>query len=214
MRYLQHIPFAVMSGLALLLFATCLLYWNFRPDVNFLLTKQHLVHRPVWRSVFYLHVFAGMLSILLGPLQFFPGLRQRFLSLHRLTGKTYAGAIVLLGAPTGLYMAFYATGGAAASLGFILMSTLWFYTTWMGIQTVRRGQIAAHRLWMLRSYAVTFSAVTLRLWVPLLSLFTDLQPLTVVVITAWISWLFNLFFIEFYIHLKHKNTTHHEIKTS
>lgn len=206
-----------MTALALLLFATCMVYWNFRPDVNFLLTKQHLVHRPLWRTVFYVHVLSGMLAIVSGALQFFPGLRQRFLSLHRIAGKTYAGAILLTGAPTGLYMAFYATGGAAASAGFVLMSVLWFYTTWMGVRTVRQGNIAAHRKWMLRSYAVTFSAVTLRLWVPLLSLFADWQPLTVVVVTAWISWLFNLLFIEFYIKLqpkKSKTMKSHHLKTA
>lgn len=204
----KRIPFALMTLLAFLLFATTLMYWNFRPDVNFLLTKQALVKDPVWRTVFYVHIFGGMLSIALGPFQFMPGLRRRFLKAHRFSGKMYASAILFLGAPTGLYMAFFATGGAPASAGFILMSGLWFYTTWMGIRTIRRGQVDQHRQWMLRSYAVTFSAVSLRLWVPLLSLYLPTDPMQVVIITAWISWLFNLIVAEFIIHFNHKKITY------
>lgn len=197
---LSQFSFAVMTGLAFLLFATTIIYWNFRPDVNFLLSKQNLVHDTIWRTVFYIHIAGGMLAIALGPFQFMKKLRERYMNVHRSIGKIYVGAILVIGAPTGLYMAFFANGGAYASLGFILMSILWFYTTWMGLTTVLKKQIAQHQQWMIRSYAVTFSAVTLRLWVPFLSLACDMYHQEVIVITAWISWLFNLIAAELIIH--------------
>ncbi len=182
----------LMTGLALLLFCTTFMYLNFRPDVSFLLTKQNVVHHPVWRTVFYVHILSGMLAIVLGPFQFIACIRKHYPKAHRQMGKIYVMAILATGSPSGLYMAFFANGGAAASLGFVLMSILWFYTTWMAISTIRKHQIDQHQRWMVRSYAITFSAVSLRLWVPLLSLFTQMEHLFIIILTAWISWLINL----------------------
>lgn len=199
-----------MTLLALMLFATTMIYWSFRPDVNFLLSKQNLVDYFPWRFAFYVHIAGGMLSIASGPFQFINTIRKRFPAFHRHLGKVYAASILLIGAPTGLYMAFFANGGWPASIGFVLMALLWFHTTLMGIQTIRKGNIASHKRWMTRSFALTFSAVTLRLWVPVLSLYSELSPLSVVIITAWISWLFNLLFVELLFKLKTINIYQHE----
>lgn len=209
LKLINRLPFMVMTSLALVLFMTTMMYWNFKPDVSFLLTKQDMVHHPIWRTAFYIHIFGGMLAIVLGPLQFISFIRQRFAKAHKTIGKVYITAILFIGAPTGLYMAMYANGGFYASIGFVLMSVLWFYTTWMGIQTIRKKQIDAHVQWMIRSYAITFSAVSLRLWVPALSLFSNFSSLQIIILTAWISWLFNLIIAELII--KHKlKTKNHE----
>ncbi len=204
LRIVSKIPFAVMTGLSLLLFAITFMYWNFRPDVNFLLTKQDLVSHPIWRTAFYIHIFGGMLAIALGPFQFVKAFRKRNLNFHRLTGKIYIGAILFIAAPTGLYMAFYANGGFYSTLGFLLMSVLWFYTTYMALHTIKKKQIQNHSNWMVRSYAMTFAAVTLRLWVPFLSLLAEMEHLKVIVVTAWISWLFNLIAAELIIKMNLK----------
>jgi uncharacterized membrane protein len=201
LKFISRIPFMVMTGFAVLLFAITFMYWNFRPDVNFLLTKQDLVGNPVWRTAFYIHIFGGMLAIILGPVQFVKYIRRKSSDLHRALGKTYVAAILFIAAPTGLYMAFYANGGLFASLGFILMSMLWFYTTFMAVNTIRKKKVQEHIKWMVRSYAVTFAAVTLRLWVPFLSLVIEMEHLKVIIVTAWISWLFNLIAAEFIIKL-------------
>lgn len=191
-----------MTGFAFLLFGITFMYWNFRPDVNFLLTKPILVHHPIWRTAFYIHIFGGMLAIVLGPFQFVKYIRRKNLNLHRVLGKVYVVAVLIIAAPTGLYMAFYANGGISASIGFILMSILWFYTTYMAVNNIRKKQVNEHIKWMVRSYAMTFAAVTLRLWVPFLSLTINMEHLKVIIITAWISWLFNLIAAEFILKLK------------
>ncbi len=194
-----------MTGLAFLLFGITFMYWNFRPDVSFLTTKQDVVFNPIWRTAFYIHIFGGMLAIALGPLQFIKAVRRKNINLHRAIGKIYVSAILFIAAPTGLYMAFFANGGIYSSIGFILMSVLWFYTTWMAIVTIRKRQIEEHIKWMVRSYAITFAAVTLRLWVPFLSLVIDVEQLTVIIVTAWISWLFNLIAAEFILKMNLKS---------
>ncbi|MCE3227044.1 MAG: hypothetical protein K0S32_1595 [Bacteroidetes bacterium] len=205
LRIVSKIPFVVMTGFSFLLFGITIIYWNFKPDVNFLLTKQDVVFNPVWRSAFYIHIFGGMLAIALGPLQFIKFLRRKYLEAHRLIGKTYVIAILFLAAPTGLYMAFYANGGFYASLGFFLMSILWFYTTFMAVKTIRQKKIDEHINWMVRSYALTFAAVTLRILVPLFSFTTEMESHTIEISTAWMSWLVNLVAAEILIRSKLKS---------
>lgn len=194
-----------MTFLALFLFSITAVYWSFRPDINFLQVKQDVVNYIPWRTIFYFHIFAGMLSIAIGPFQFLKFIRDKFRLIHRSLGKIYVGVILLIGAPSGLYMAFFAEGGMWSSLGFTAMSFLWFITTYVAYKKVREKDFAAHEQWMIRSYAVTFSAVTLRLWVPFLSVVVGMGHELVIVLTAWISWLLNLLFAELLIHRKIKS---------
>jgi uncharacterized membrane protein len=187
-----RLSWGIMTILALFLFGITFHYFSFRSDVNFLLEKQDVVHHPIWRTAFYLHIAGGMLSLAIGPFQFLRGFRNRFLKAHRALGKTYAAAILFVGAPTGLYMAFYAEGGLPSSIGFSCMSLAWLFVTWRAVDSARKRDIAAHRLWMVRSYALTFAAVTLRIYVPLMSELALLSAQAVIISSAWVSWLFNL----------------------
>jgi uncharacterized membrane protein len=207
LKILSKIPWVIMTGFSLLLFSITLVYWNFKSDVNFLLTKQYLVHHPIWRPAFYIHIFGGMLALAIGPFQFVKWFRRKYMDLHRKLGKIYVSMILFVAAPTGLYMAFYANGGLYSTLGFICMSVLWFGTTWMAIQTIRNKKVDEHIKWMIRSYAVTFAAVSLRLWVPVCSLLLEMDHNFVIVLTAWISWFINLIVAEFIIRLKLKSLT-------
>jgi uncharacterized membrane protein len=193
---ISRIPFAVMTGLSVLLFCMTFMYFNFRPDVNFLLTKQDIVFDPIWRTAFYIHITGGMLALITGPINFIKKIRQYNLGLHRLIGKIYITSILLIAAPTGCYMAFYANGGIYSTLGFLLMSILWFYTTFMAITTIRKKKVEEHIKWMVRSYAMTFAAVTLRLLVPIMSMGFNMEHITIIVATAWISWIINLIVAE------------------
>ena len=196
---LRQISWLTMTLLALVLFCSTALYWSFRTDINFLLVKQHLIEHPIWIPVFYTHLVGGMLSIILGPFQFLKRFRAKYIKWHRDLGKVYVMGVLLIGAPTGLYMAFFAEGGLLSTLGFIMMSIVWFYTTYKAVSEVRKGNIQAHKQWMVRSYAMTFSAVTLRLLVPLFSLGLGMDQLSTVISTAWISWALNLIIAELII---------------
>ena len=205
MKVVSNISWAIMTFLALFLFAITIPYWSFRPDINFLRVKQAVVHYIPWRTAFYFHIFGGMLALSIGPFQFVKYLRNKFLKLHRALGKIYITAILCIAAPTGFYMALFAQGGIPASIGFIVMSLLWFTTTFIAYKKIRERNVEEHKQWMIRSYAMTFSAVTLRLWVPFLSICTPMDKSHIVILTAWISWFFNLLFAELFITLAYKN---------
>ena len=60
-------------------------------------------------------------------------------------------------------LAFVSLGGVVAHWGFGLMAVTWLLTTSLGWRAGIRRHIAAHREWMLRSFAMTLAAVSLRL---------------------------------------------------
>lgn len=213
---LRYIPWVVMAFLASFLAFKTAKYLSFESDIFFLLRKQDVIFDPVWRPTFYAHVISGILVILIGPLQFLKTFRNKNMKLHRLFGKVYAYGILLVAAPTGFIMAFYAEGGYWSTVSFIIMSTLWFYTTFMAVRAVMRKDILGHQQWMYRSYALSFAAVTLRILVPLMSIpevskhlgsTTDERDYAIIVATAWLSWIINLIFVEILIARKFEKKT-------
>jgi hypothetical protein len=211
MRQIQFSIWLLMAALAVILFVITATYLSFKPDVNFLLVKQDIVNDSIWRPTFYIHVISGMLVILVGPFQFLKSFRNKYLNWHKLGGKIYAYSILLLAAPTGLIMAFYAEGGVWSTVAFSIMSILWFVTTLMAVIKIKQRKIEEHKMWMMRSYALSFAAVTLRLLVPLFSLFIFDNEDLITVSTAWLSWMLNLLVAEgmiFAIQQKHKRAAY------
>lgn len=143
-----------------------------------------------------LHVAGAGTALMIGAFQFLPAVRRRR-TLHRWLGRTYA-ASVIVGGSAGLVLAFGTTAGPVASLGFGLLAPIWIYTTAQGWLTARARRFEEHRRWMIRSFALTFAAVTLRLYLPL-GMMAGLSFNEIYVATAWISWLPNLLLAELYI---------------
>jgi hypothetical protein len=63
-------------------------------------------------------------------------------------------------------MAAHAFGGLAARLGFVGLALGWLYTGLRAYLAMRARNVVSHRRWMVRDFALTFAAVTLRLWLP------------------------------------------------
>jgi len=147
------------------------------------------------RLVIYTHVFAAAVALTLGPFQFSAALRARHPALHRWLGRLYLGVGVLIGGLAGLYMAAHAFGGAVARLGFASLALIWLYTGLRAYVAIRARDIAAHRRWMVRNFALTFAAVTLRLWLPASVASGVVFELAYPVI-AWLCWVPNLVIAE------------------
>ncbi|MGX5695464.1 DUF2306 domain-containing protein [Agromyces soli] len=118
---------------------------------------------------FYAHIVAGGLALVLGPLQFWRGLRVRWPRVHRWIGRVGLVAIGV-GGVAGLVIAPVNDAGLVGLFGFGALAVLWLTTGWLGYRAIRRRDVASHRAWMMRSFALTYAAVTLRVWLPLLIL--------------------------------------------
>jgi len=152
--------------------------------------------RPVAIAV---HAFFGPLALLLGLVQLLPAMRRpKRWSAHRIVGRTYAVSAVALAA-AGLYMAPYSAGGVIAHVGFGLLAAGVLVTTAQGYRSARRHDFTRHREWMLRSYALIFGAVTLRIWLPLLLVAYRGDFLPAYRWVAWLSWVPNILWAEWII---------------
>ena len=170
--------------------------------LGYLLAPMGALVHPQMREAFignaqaiYVHVFAASVAMALGPFQFIAGIRTRHPRLHRWLGRIYLVVGVLIGGTAGLYIARDAFGGPVSVLGFTLLALLWLYTGYRAYATVRRGNFGGHRNWMVRNYALTLAAVTLRLYVPL-SVVAGLEFGKAYPIIAWLCWVPNLALAE------------------
>jgi len=145
----------------------------------------------------YTHVFGSAVALALGPFQFSSMLRERWPVLHRLLGRLYLGVGVLVGGLAGLYMAFHAVGGLAARLGFACLAVAWLYSGSRAYLAVRARDFMAHRRWMVRNFALTFAAVTLRLYLPA-SVALGVTFEVAYSVIAWLCWLPNLVAAELF----------------
>lgn len=139
------------------------------------------------------HVVCSAVALGVGPLQFFPALRARP-RLHRALGYIYATA-VLGGGLSGFATAFIAYGGLVSRVGFGLLAVLWLGTTVAAVQAARRLDFAGHEEWALRSFGLTFAAVTLRIYLGVF-LATGVAFEQFYPVLAWLCWVPNLLVVE------------------
>ena len=165
-------------------------------DIDFLLSKQHVIHLWHYRAAFYLHIFPALLVLAAGMTQFSAVILKKIPTLHRWVGKVYVLSVLGVCGPAGFVMALYSNGGWIARSSFLTLSMLWWLTTWLAWRAIKKGAVQQHRAWMMRSYALTFSAVTLRVMQFLLATQTHIDPDTAYQLVAWPSWVINLIVME------------------
>jgi len=122
--------------------------------------------------------------------------------------------ILLIAAPSGLIMGYYANGGFYAQLSFCLLSTLWFYFTLLAFLSILKGKVKLHKNYMILSYALTLSVISLRLckWIIVQSV--TLPPMDTYRISSWLSWVFNLLIGLIIIHFNQVRKIKNPIKHS
>lgn len=144
------------------------------------------------------HVAGAIAALILGPIQFIPSLRKgRRLKVHRWLGRIYLTA-VMLGGISGLVLAQVAYGGLITRLGFSGLALAWLFTAVMAYLTIRQKQVETHKAWMIRNYALTFAAVTLRLYTSVLPAF-GLSFEEAYILASWLAWLPNLLVAEWIV---------------
>jgi hypothetical protein len=149
----------------------------------------------LYPAAIYSHIFGSAVALIIGPFQFWTKLRNQRPQLHHWLGRCYLLIGVGIGGSAGLFMAFHAFGGLPARLGFGVLAVLWLYTGYRAYRAIRARDIAAHRRWMVRNFALTFAAVTLRLYLPTAMVSgSAFEPAYIAV--AWLSWVPNLIAAE------------------
>jgi len=172
------------------------MYIPLKPDTGFLQLKQAYLHIDFWRAAFYTHVFTSLFALLTGFTQFSKKLLTARPMLHRKLGYLYVINVLFITGPAGLIMSFYANGGVSSRIGFILLSVWWIYFTAMALFKALKKDFNNHRAFMIRSYALTLSAISLRVWKVIFAEFSSLGPMDRYRIIAWLGWTLNLLIAE------------------
>ncbi|MEP9392647.1 DUF2306 domain-containing protein [Gordonia sp. VNQ95] len=124
----------------------------------------HYATQPQWViTVLYIHMVTAGVALGIGPLQFSTYIRSRWLRGHRVVGRVYVLAVLPAGV-SGLIVSAFSAAGLAGLFGFGTLALLWLTFTARGTLWAFRGDIARHQAWMIRGFAMTYAAVTLRAW--------------------------------------------------
>ena len=174
-------------------------YIPYNTDVGFLRIKQSYIDIDHWRIAFFVHVYASLWVLLAGFTQFSTRIQDHYPKLHRTFGYIYVTDVLLVTGPAGLLMGFYANGGLPSKISFVTLAVLWMTFTATALVKIKRGDFRAHRNFMMRSYALTLSAITLRAWKWSITNSFDLPPMDVYRAVAWLGWVPNLAIAEFLI---------------
>jgi len=120
--------------------------------------------------------------------------RARVPRLHRVTGRVVLVAIALAGT-AGFLLSWFNVAGPIGTAGFGTLAVLWVSFAALGLRAILRGDVTTHRRWMLRTFALTYAAVTLRLWlfalIPVLGDFGSAYALV-----PFLCWVPNLLVVE------------------
>jgi hypothetical protein len=190
------LPAAVLAFSALM-FTKVTPYFSFARATGFLSTKTDpVLDNPVFLAAFYVHITSSLWVMVSGALQFVPLLSARFPELHRRLGKLYVLSILLLAAPSGLVLAFFANGGLPAKAGFVLQCLVWWLTTYAAFREAVARQWLPHVEWMMRSLAVTLAAMSLRLESYGMYYWLHTKPIETYLTVVWLSWTGNLLLTE------------------
>lgn len=152
-----------------------------------------------------LHLIPGTLFIILGPLQFVASIRNGWPVFHRVMGRVLLVS-GLITAITALVMnaTFPPVGGIAKSIAVVIFSLFALAAFIIAWRAIIRGQVARHRDWMIRAYAILLAVSTARFFfMPYFILF-GMPDNFVISVGMWCAFLVNGFVAEIIIRKLHK----------
>lgn len=176
----------------MLLIGLALAIWFLNRDATQYLTLKAAAFTPYYwprRYGLLLHITGGFLALMVGLVQLWLGLTGRTTRLHRNLGRLYVLAVAL-GSAGAFYMAitFPPPPAPLYASGLWGLGIAWVFTTSRAYLAVRRGDLAAHRAWMIRSYVVTFGFVSLRVIQATLMALGIANEDDSVSVAAWLCW--------------------------
>lgn len=195
-------------ALAILLFSGIMLtkvlpYLRFEHALNFLGTKTDAI-LGLWhfQVAFYVHITSSLVVMSIGIFQFIPKFLAIYPQVHRWVGRIYVIGILVLAAPSGLILGIYANGGLSPRVAFCTQSVLWFGFTFLAYYFIRKRAILFHQEMMIRSFALTLAAMSLRLESYALYYLFETKPIETYLTVSWLSWVGNLLVAEIIIYYK------------
>lgn len=163
----------------------------------------HYRNRPVG---FYMHVVFSPIALVIAFFQLLPferskkpssGKRFQKPDSHRYIGLLYAFCC-LVSSIASVPMALDSIGSMSAHIGFVALAVVWFVTTFAALIYAKMGKFRLHRMWILRSFACTLAAISLRIQLGIMQ-GAGVDFGLIFDIVGWSSWVPNLVVCEIYL---------------
>jgi hypothetical protein len=159
---------------------------------------DRVTHAP---AALVAHIVGVTIFGVLGAFQFAPSLRRRR-RWHRVAGRIVLPA-GLVAALSGLWLTLFLPPSEADSVALVVVRVAvvayMLMSLILGFLAVRRRDFAAHRVWMIRAYAIGMGAGTqFFTQAPVLAVAGELTPVSRAV-TLTLGWLINLIVAEWII---------------
>ncbi|WP_143959784.1 DUF2306 domain-containing protein [Litoribacter populi] len=157
---------------------------------------------PLFNILAFLHIIVGLIFLLTGGYQLIPFFRKRFYKTHRVVGRIFLGASLIVASTAILLGIFYPYGDILESVtstvfGFyILVGTYWAYTH------ARKRNFVHHQKWVIRVYFIALSVATIRIVAGLGIAITGRSLEEVLGISFVIAFLIHLLAVESWIKLR------------
>ena len=122
-----------------------------------------------------LHIIPGLLFVVLAPLQFVQSLRCRRPALHRWTGRVVLGSGMIIGSSALVMSPQMAIGGVNETAATMLFATIFLFALVRAFLYIRHGNVALHREWMIRAFAIGLAVASVR---PIVGVFFATRGIT------------------------------------
>ena len=127
--------------------------------------RQYVLHP----SLAYLHIGLGTIYLIGAPLQLWRPFRERHYPLHRRLGRVLITVALISGCTGIVFGVRYAFGGAAEGAASVVFGTWFLLSVSLAFRAIRRGDVVAHRRWMIRAFMIGLAVGTIRIWIGLFS---------------------------------------------
>lgn len=123
----------------------------------------------------FIHIIPGALFMILGPLQFVRRIRSRWIAFHRWSGRVFLFSGAVIGVSALAMSLTMAIGGPNETAATMLFALIFLFDLGKAYTHIRRREIALHREWMIRAFAIGLAIATIR---PIIGIFFATSPLT------------------------------------
>ncbi len=148
-----------------------------------------------------LHIVPGLIFVILGPFQFVTRIRARYINFHRWCGRIYVTSGLLVGV-TALILGFViGFGGPTETAAATFFSLLFLIFLGLALFRILQREVAAHREWMIRAFALGLSITTMRPMMGLLIAVTGLPFPEILGISFWLAFSLHLIVAELWVNV-------------
>lgn len=149
-----------------------------------------------------MHVIPGGIFLLLAPLQFSASIRTRHIRFHRWSGRILLPAALVSVVASLYFGVLIPYGGPGEAAAIALFGGLFLFAMIRAFVAIRRGQVARHREWMIRVFAIAIAISTVRVVASILDLAltpAGVRPPELFVLAVWTGWVITVGAAELWI---------------